>query len=48
VLYFIERGLMPRSGKRHEWKTAIAAANPLASTFLNLDGTDLKNITGNA
>jgi hypothetical protein len=40
VLYFIEQGLMPRTGKRHEWETAIAAANPLASTFQDFDWAD--------
>src|SRR6185436_7398555 len=33
VLYFIEQGLMPRTGKRFEWETAIAAKNPLCAMF---------------
>jgi len=40
VLYFIEQGLMPRTGKRHEWEVAIAAENPLASTFQDFDWAD--------
>jgi len=40
VLYFIEQGLMPRTGKRHEWETAIAAHNPLSSTFQDFDWAD--------
>ena len=40
VLYFIEQGLMPRTGKRHEWETAIAAGNPLADTFQDFDWAD--------
>jgi hypothetical protein len=40
VLYFIEQGLMPRTGKRHEWETAIAAENPLAATFQDFDWAD--------
>lgn len=40
VLYFIEQGLMPRTGKRHEWETAIAAGSPLAATFQDFDWAD--------
>lgn len=40
VLYFIEQGLMPRTGKRHEWEVAISAGNPLASTFQDFDWAD--------
>ncbi len=40
VLYFIEQGLMPKTGKRHEWEVALAAANPLASTFQDFDWAD--------
>jgi len=40
VLYFIEQGLMPRTGKRHEWETALAAGNPLAATFQDFDWAD--------
>lgn len=40
VLYFIEQGLMPKSGKRHEWEVAIMAENSLASTFQDFDWAD--------
>jgi hypothetical protein len=40
VLYFIEQGLMPRTGKRHEWETAVMAENPLAATFQDFDWAD--------
>lgn len=40
VLYFIEQGLMPKTGKRHEWETALAAGNPLAATFQDFDWAD--------
>ena len=40
VLYFIEQGLMPKTGKRHEWETAIMAGNPLAATFQDFDWAD--------
>jgi len=40
VLYFIEQGLMPKTGKRHEWETAIMARSPLAATFQDFDWAD--------
>ncbi len=40
VLYFIEQGLMPRTGKRHEWEVSIAAKNPLAATIQDFDWAD--------
>ncbi len=40
VLYFIEQGLMPKTGKRYEWETAAMAENPLASTFQDYDWAD--------
>jgi len=40
VLYFIEQGLMPRSGKRHEWEVAVASQHPLASVFQDFDWAD--------
>ena len=40
VLYFIEQGLMPRTGKRHEWEVSIAARNPLAATIQDFDWAD--------
>lgn len=40
VLYFIEQGLMPKTGKRHEWEVAIMAHNDLAATFQDFDWAD--------
>lgn len=40
VLYFIEQGLMPKTGKRHEWEVSLAAHNPLAATFQDFDWAD--------
>jgi hypothetical protein len=40
VLYFIEQGLMPRTGKRFEWETAAAAGVPLARTMQDYDWAD--------
>ncbi len=40
VLYYIEQGQMPKTGKRYEWETAIMAANPLAATFQDFDWAD--------
>jgi hypothetical protein len=40
VLYFIEQGLMPRTGKRHEWEVATMADNALSSTFQDFDWAD--------
>jgi hypothetical protein len=40
VLYFIEQGLMPKTGKRHEWEVARASGNPLASLFQDYDWAD--------
>jgi len=40
VLYFIEQGLMPKTGKRHEWEVSKAARNPLAITFQDFDWAD--------
>jgi hypothetical protein len=40
VLYFIEQGLMPRTGKRYEWEIAVASENPLAATFQDYDWAD--------
>ncbi|MFN0067155.1 MAG: hypothetical protein ACKVYV_05910, partial [Limisphaerales bacterium] len=40
VLYFIEQGLMPRTGKRFEWEVAQAAGDPLAATFQDFDWAD--------
>ena len=40
VLYFIEQGLMPKTGKRHEWEVATTADNALSSTFQDFDWAD--------
>ncbi|MFN0126540.1 MAG: hypothetical protein ACKV19_07645 [Verrucomicrobiales bacterium] len=40
VLYFIEQGLMPRTGKRHEWEVALASGHPLAALFQDFDWAD--------
>ena len=40
VLYFIEQGLMPKTGKRYEWEVASAAGNELARTFQDYDWAD--------
>ncbi|MEM7387875.1 MAG: hypothetical protein AAF514_23315, partial [Verrucomicrobiota bacterium] len=40
VLYFIEQGLMPKTGKRFEWETATSSANPLAALFQDFDWAD--------
>lgn len=40
VLYFIEQGLMPKTGKRYEWETALAAHHPLSSLFQDYDWAD--------
>jgi hypothetical protein len=40
VLYFIEQGLMSKTGKRFEWETAQASHNPLAALFQDYDWAD--------
>ena len=40
VLYFIEQGLMPKTGKRFEWETAKAAHNALSALFQDYDWAD--------
>jgi hypothetical protein len=40
VLYFIEQGLMPKTGKRFEWETAQAAHNELSALFQDYDWAD--------
>ena len=40
VLYFIEQGLMPKTGKRYEWEVAVASKNPLAGLFQDYDWAD--------
>jgi hypothetical protein len=40
VLYFIEQGLMPKTGKRFEWEVGVASKNPLSATFQDYDWAD--------
>ncbi|MDZ4815305.1 MAG: hypothetical protein SGI71_03455 [Verrucomicrobiota bacterium] len=40
VLYFIEQGLMPKTGKRFEWEVALASGNPLSGLFQDYDWAD--------
>jgi len=40
VLYFIEQGLMPKTGKRFEWEVGVASRNPLAALFQDYDWAD--------
>ena len=40
VLFFIEQGLMPRSGKRYEWEVGLASGDPLSGLFQDFDWAD--------
>jgi hypothetical protein len=40
VLWFIEQGLMPKTGKRYEWEVAQEAGNALSITFQDYDWAD--------
>ncbi len=40
VLYFIEQGLMPKTGKRFEWEVAQAAGSALSTLFQDYDWAD--------
>jgi hypothetical protein len=40
VLYFIEQGLMPRTGKRYEWEVALDSNLALAALFQDFDWAD--------
>ncbi|HAB15777.1 MAG TPA: hypothetical protein PLX89_14565 [Verrucomicrobiota bacterium] len=40
VLYFIEQGLMPKTGKRHEWEVGVRSNNALSATFQDFDWAD--------
>lgn len=40
VLYFIEQGLMAKTGKRFEWEVGRASLNPLAASFQDYDWAD--------
>jgi hypothetical protein len=40
VLYFIEQGLMPKTGKRFEWEVGRASKNALSALFQDYDWAD--------
>jgi len=40
VLFFIEQGLMPKTGKRYEWEVAAESGDPLAKLFQDFDWAD--------
>jgi hypothetical protein len=40
VLFFIEQGLMPRTGKRYEWEIALQSTDPISALFQDFDWAD--------
>jgi len=40
VLYFIEQGLMSKTGKRYEWEVGVASGDPLMATIQDFDWAD--------
>ena len=40
VLFFIEQGLMPKTGKRFEWEVGVASQDPFAATVQDYDWAD--------
>jgi hypothetical protein len=40
VLFFIEQGLMPKTGKRFEWEVGLASQDSLAALFQDYDWAD--------
>jgi hypothetical protein len=40
VLYFIEQGLMPKTGKRFEWETGVASGDEFAAMIQDYDWAD--------
>jgi hypothetical protein len=40
VLFFIEQGLMPKTGKRFEWEVGVASGSPLSALFQDFDWAD--------
>ncbi len=40
VLYFIEQGLMSKTGKRYEWETGLKSGIPLMATIQDYDWAD--------
>jgi len=40
VLYFIEQGLMPKTGKRFEWEVGLASGDPYSAMIQDYDWAD--------
>ncbi len=40
VLYFIEQGLMAKTGKKYEWEVGVASGDPLMATIQDFDWAD--------
>jgi len=40
VLYFIEQGLMPKTGKRFEWEVGVASGDPYSALIQDYDWAD--------
>jgi hypothetical protein len=40
VLYFIEQGLMNKTGKRYEWEVGVQSGDPLIATIQDYDWAD--------
>lgn len=40
VLYFIEQGLMPKTGKRYEWEVGVASADRFSAMIQDYDWAD--------
>ena len=40
VLFFIEQGLMPKTGKRYEWEVGMESGDPLSGVFQDFDWAD--------
>ncbi len=40
VLFFIEQGLMPKTGKRYEWEVGMESGDPLSGLFQDFDWAD--------
>jgi hypothetical protein len=40
VLYFIEQGLMSKTGKRYEWEVGVRSGDPLMATIQDFDWAD--------
>lgn len=40
VLYYIEQGLMGKTGKRYEWEVGLQSGDPICATFQDYDWAD--------